>query len=88
METLVTDELAQEMLRECQVNLLQLTAAEVAMQLSLQDFQVFKQIEPTEYVDDLFGSSEISTPYLSLFQQVIVKIVSSTYYLSGNRIKR
>ncbi|XP_055346464.1 rap guanine nucleotide exchange factor 2-like isoform X2 [Paramacrobiotus metropolitanus] len=54
-ETLVADDVAPEIWRESQISVLQLDAHEIAAQLTLQDFSVFKQIEPTEFIDDLFG---------------------------------
>uniref|UniRef100_A0A8B9JTW3 Rap guanine nucleotide exchange factor (GEF) 6 n=1 Tax=Astyanax mexicanus TaxID=7994 RepID=A0A8B9JTW3_ASTMX len=53
-ETLCSDEDAQELLRESQISLLQLSTVEVAAQLSMRDFGIFRNIESTEYVDDLF----------------------------------
>ncbi|KAF4089963.1 hypothetical protein AMELA_G00044260 [Ameiurus melas] len=43
-----------ELLRESQISLLQLSAVEVATQLSVRAFELFHAIEPTEYIDDLF----------------------------------
>ncbi|XP_026855148.1 rap guanine nucleotide exchange factor 2 isoform X3 [Electrophorus electricus] len=53
-ETLCSDEDAQELLRESQIGLLQLSTVEVAAQLSMRAFELFCAIEPTEYIDDLF----------------------------------
>ena len=53
-EPLVPDELAPEILKEAQAQLLLLNAQVVAAQLTLQDFAVFTSIEPTEYIDNLF----------------------------------
>ncbi|KAI4904717.1 hypothetical protein NFI96_023993 [Prochilodus magdalenae] len=53
-ETLCSDDDAQELLRESQISLLQLSTVEVAAQLSMRDFGIFRNIESTEYVDDLF----------------------------------
>lgn len=57
-ETLVPDEMAPELIRDVAVHFLQLNANELAVQLSLQDFAIFRQIESTEYVDDLFVPSK------------------------------
>ena len=71
-ETLVPDELAGELMRESQVHFLQLNAVEVAVQLTLQDFAIFTQIESTEYVDDLFQlRSKYGTPHLSQFSELV-----------------
>ena len=70
-EPLVPDEMAGELLRESTVNLLGLRPVEVATQLTLQDFSIFRQIEATEYVDDLFNlASPYGTPMLSQFSEV------------------
>ena len=66
------DELAGELMRESQVHFLQLNAVEVAVQLTLQDFAIFTQIESTEYVDDLFQlRSKYGTPHLSQFSELV-----------------
>ncbi|XP_063217155.1 rap guanine nucleotide exchange factor 6-like [Bacillus rossius redtenbacheri] len=71
-ETMVSDELAPELVRESQVHFLQLNAVEVAIQLTLQDFSIFRQIESTEYVDDLFElKSRYGTPMLSQFAELV-----------------
>lgn len=49
-ETLCSDEDAQDLLRESQISLLQLSTMEVAAQLSMRDFDLFRNIESTEYV--------------------------------------
>ncbi|KAJ9600078.1 hypothetical protein L9F63_009620, partial [Diploptera punctata] len=70
-ETLVPDEMAPELIRESQVHFLQLNAVEVAIQLTLQDFSIFRQIESTEYVDDLFElKSRYGVPMLSQFAEI------------------
>lgn len=70
-DTLVPDDLASELLKESQVSLLQLNAAELAAQLTLRDFHYFHDIEPTEYIDDLFDlHSDFGTPRLAKFSKV------------------
>ncbi|GLV34005.1 PDZ domain-containing guanine nucleotide exchange factor [Carabus blaptoides fortunei] len=71
-ETLVPDELAPELVRESAVHFLQLNAVEVAIQLTLQDFSIFRQIEPTEYIDELFElRSRYGTPMLEQFGALV-----------------
>ncbi|XP_020287053.1 rap guanine nucleotide exchange factor 2-like isoform X4 [Pseudomyrmex gracilis] len=71
-ETLVADDQAPELIRESQVHFLQLNAVEVAIQLTLQDFSIFRQIESTEYVDDLFElKSRYGVPMLSQFEELV-----------------
>ncbi|CAH0545985.1 unnamed protein product [Brassicogethes aeneus] len=73
-ETLVPDELAPELVRESDVHFLQLNAVEVAIQLTLQDFSIFRQIEPTEYIDELFElKSKYGTPMLVQFASLVNK---------------
>ena len=69
-EQLIADE--NELARESQVSLLQLDAVEVAMQLMVDDFKIFRMVEQTEYVDNLFGlESKFGNPNLSRFEALI-----------------
>uniref|UniRef100_A0A8C6Q5X3 Rap guanine nucleotide exchange factor 6 n=1 Tax=Nothobranchius furzeri TaxID=105023 RepID=A0A8C6Q5X3_NOTFU len=71
-ETLCSDEDAQDLLRESQISLLQLSTMEVAAQLSMRDFELFRNIESTEYVDDLFKiDSSAGCGNLKQFEEVI-----------------
>uniref|UniRef100_A0A7N8YHU1 Rap guanine nucleotide exchange factor 6 n=1 Tax=Mastacembelus armatus TaxID=205130 RepID=A0A7N8YHU1_9TELE len=71
-ETLCSDEDAQDLLRESQISLLQLSTMEVAAQLSMRDFELFRNIESTEYVDDLFKlDSTAGSGNLKQFEEVI-----------------
>lgn len=71
-ETLCSDEDAQDLLRESQISLLQLSTMEVAAQLSMRDFELFRNIESTEYVDDLFKlDSSSGSGNLKQFEEVI-----------------
>lgn len=56
-ETLCSDEDAQDLLRESQISLLQLSTMEVAAQLSMRDFELFRNIESTEY--GAYGFSDL-----------------------------
>ncbi|KAF4533090.1 hypothetical protein B566_EDAN003810 [Ephemera danica] len=70
-ETLVPDDTS-DMVRESQVHFLHLNAVEVAIQLTLQDFSIFRQIESTEYIDDLFElRSRYGIPMLSEFSALV-----------------
>ena len=70
-DTLVPDEMMSELIKDNAINVLQLKAAEIAAQLTLRDFTVFHDIEPTEYVDDLFSlKSKFGTEHLQKFSQV------------------
>ncbi|KAK3524517.1 hypothetical protein QTP70_029827 [Hemibagrus guttatus] len=69
-ETLCSDEDAQELLRESQISLLQLSTLEVSAQLSIRDFGIFQNIESTEYVDSLFKLNS-SNGHLKQFEDLI-----------------
>jgi len=70
-DALVPNDLKDEISRECQLQFLQLNCAEVAAQLSLRDFQLFRDIKPVEYVNDLFQlKSKFGAPNLTRFAQV------------------
>lgn len=73
-ETLVPDDMAPDLVRESIVHFLQLNANEVAIQLTVQDFAIFRQIESTEYVDDLFEiKSKYGVPMLKPFSELVNK---------------
>ncbi|XP_039631390.1 rap guanine nucleotide exchange factor 6 isoform X3 [Polypterus senegalus] len=91
-ETLCSDDDAQELLRESQISLLQLSTVEVATQLSMRDFELFRNIEPTEYVDDLFRlDSKQGCANLKQFEEVINQEtfwVATEILRESNQIKR
>uniref|UniRef100_A0A8C7KEM6 Rap guanine nucleotide exchange factor 6 n=1 Tax=Oncorhynchus kisutch TaxID=8019 RepID=A0A8C7KEM6_ONCKI len=74
-ETLCSDHDAQELLKESHITLLQLSTVEVAAQLSMRDFELFRNIESTQYVDDLFklldSSGGLQQTHLKQFEEVI-----------------
>ncbi|XP_018417762.1 PREDICTED: rap guanine nucleotide exchange factor 2 isoform X2 [Nanorana parkeri] len=71
-ETLCSDEDAQDLLRESHLSLLQLSTIEVATQLSMRNFELFRNIEPTEYIEDLYKlKSKIGSTNLKNFEDVI-----------------
>eukprot|EP00066_Takifugu_rubripes_P020367 XP_011609633.1 PREDICTED: rap guanine nucleotide exchange factor 6 isoform X1 [Takifugu rubripes] len=84
-ETLCSDEDAQDLLRESQISLLQLSTMEVAAQLSMRDFDLFRNIESTEYVDDLFKlDTSIGSGNLKQFEEVINK---ETFWVASEILK-
>uniref|UniRef100_A0A8C6X4A6 Rap guanine nucleotide exchange factor 2 n=1 Tax=Naja naja TaxID=35670 RepID=A0A8C6X4A6_NAJNA len=91
-ETLCSDEDAQELLRESQISLLQLSTIEVATQLSMRNFELFRNIEPTEYIDDLFKlKSKFNCANLKKFEEVINQEtfwVASEILRETNQLKR
>ncbi|XP_076440019.1 rap guanine nucleotide exchange factor 2-like [Babylonia areolata] len=71
-EPLIPDDMIGELLKESQILLLQLNATEVAWQLTLEDFKVFKDIEPTEYIDELFEiHSKYGCPMIRKFAELV-----------------
>ncbi|KAL3876620.1 hypothetical protein ACJMK2_034439 [Sinanodonta woodiana] len=73
-EPLVPDELMGDLIKEGQISLIQLNTTEVASQLTLEDFKVFKEIQDTEYIDDLFKiKSKFWTPNLNKFSELVNK---------------
>lgn len=93
-ETLCSDEDAQDLLRESQISLLQLSTVEVAAQLSMRDFSLFRNIESTEYVDDLFKldpGGGGGAGHLKQFEEIINQEtfwVSTEILREPNAIKR
>ncbi|MBZ3874054.1 Rap guanine nucleotide exchange factor 2 [Sciurus carolinensis] len=91
-EILCSDEDAQGLLRESRISLLQLSPVEVATQLSVRNFELFRSIEPTEYIDDLFKlKSETSYVNLKKFEEVINQEtfwVASEILRETNQLKR
>ncbi|KAI1883668.1 hypothetical protein AGOR_G00233930 [Albula goreensis] len=91
-ETLCSDEDAQDLLRESQISLLQLSTVEVATQLSMRNFELFCNIEPTEYIDDLFKlKSRTGSANLKSFEEVINQEtfwVASEIVREPNQLKR
>ena len=70
-DTLVPDDMMGELVKESATHLLQLKAGEIAAQLTLRDFQVFHDIEPTEYLDSIFNlNSRYGKKHLDKFSQV------------------
>ncbi|BFZ03443.1 hypothetical protein BsWGS_06482 [Bradybaena similaris] len=73
-EPLIPDDLIGQLLAESQISLLQLDPHEVAWQLTLNDYRVFREIEPTEYVDDLFNlKSKYGCHQLHKFAELVNK---------------
>uniref|UniRef100_A0A0N5AB86 Rap guanine nucleotide exchange factor 2 n=1 Tax=Syphacia muris TaxID=451379 RepID=A0A0N5AB86_9BILA len=73
-ETLVTDAISHEVLKEAETLLSHLNAQILAAQLTLQDFAVFSSIEQTEYVDNLFNlESRYGWPKLAEFELLFNK---------------
>ncbi|XP_039606252.1 rap guanine nucleotide exchange factor 2 isoform X1 [Polypterus senegalus] len=91
-ETLCSDEDAQDLLRESHISLLQLSTVEVATQLSMRNFELFRNIEPTEYIDDLFKlKSKIGCVNLKKFEEIINQEtfwVASEIVREPNQLKR
>ena len=91
-ETLCSDEDAQELLKESQLSMLQLSTIEVATQLSMRDFDLFRNIEPTEYIDDHFKlESKTGNTHLKEFEGIVNQEtfwVASEILTESNQLKR
>ncbi|XP_032952262.1 rap guanine nucleotide exchange factor 6 isoform X8 [Rhinolophus ferrumequinum] len=91
-ETLCSDEDAQELLKESQLSMLQLSTIELATQLSMRDFDLFRNIEPTEYIDDLFKlESKTGNTHLKEFEDIVNQEtfwVASEILTESNQLKR
>ncbi|XP_008012536.1 rap guanine nucleotide exchange factor 6 isoform X7 [Chlorocebus sabaeus] len=91
-ETLCSDEDAQELVKESQLSMLQLSTIEVATQLSMRDFDLFRNIEPTEYIDDLFKlNSKAGNTHLKRFEDIVNQEtfwVASEILTEANQLKR
>merc|ERR1719234_912427 len=71
-EALLPDENMTDLQKESHVVLLQLNPVEVSTQLMVEDFTIFRQIEATEYVEDLFEiKSRYGTPNLNTFSALV-----------------
>ena len=71
-ESLLPDENVHDLQKEANVTLLQLNPVEVSTQLMVEDFTIFRQIEATEYVEDLFEiKSRYGTPNLNTFSALV-----------------
>ncbi|XP_063086641.1 rap guanine nucleotide exchange factor 6 isoform X16 [Cavia porcellus] len=91
-ETLCSDEDAQELLKESQLSMLQLSTIELATQLSMRDFDLFRNIEPTEYIDDIFKlDSKTGNTHLKEFEDTVNQEtfwVASEILTESNQLKR
>ncbi|KAB0394396.1 hypothetical protein E2I00_009506, partial [Balaenoptera physalus] len=91
-ETLCSDEDAQELIKESQLSMLQLSTIEVATQLSMRDFDLFRNIEPTEYIDDIFKlDSKTGNTHLKEFEDIVNQEtfwVASEILTESNQLKR
>ncbi|XP_006899121.1 PREDICTED: rap guanine nucleotide exchange factor 6 isoform X3 [Elephantulus edwardii] len=91
-ETLCSDEDAQELVKESHLSMLQLSTIELAAQLSMRDFDLFRNIEPTEYIDDLFKlDSKTGNTHLKEFEDIVNQEtfwVASEILTEANQLKR
>ncbi|XP_023568893.1 rap guanine nucleotide exchange factor 6 isoform X9 [Octodon degus] len=91
-ETLCSDEDAQELVKESQLSMLQLSTIELATQLSMRDFDLFRNIEPTEYIDDIFKlDSKTGNTHLKEFEDIVNQEtfwVASEILTESNQLKR
>lgn len=80
-DPLIPDDVIGDVLRESQSHFLLLDCAEVAAQLTIKDFQIFRDVQPTEYVVDLLKCpSKYGAPNLTKFSQVLTYYYYCCYY--------
>ncbi|MPD01719.1 Rap guanine nucleotide exchange factor 6 [Portunus trituberculatus] len=71
-QTSIAEDVVNELVRESTVCFLQLNSVDLAIQLTLEDYTIFRQIELTEYIDDLFNlKSNYGIPALSRFRELV-----------------
>ncbi|CAF3974970.1 unnamed protein product [Adineta steineri] len=94
-ETLVPDNLSNELMRESRIHFLQLDSLEICAQLTLRDFAIFKSIQPTEYIDHIFKlKSTYGIPHLEKFLRLpnqemywtITEIIRETNLMQRSKI--
>ncbi|KAJ7381149.1 hypothetical protein OS493_004747 [Desmophyllum pertusum] len=71
--SLLPDEAAQELAKESHFSLLQIKPREVAKELTLQDFEVFRSIDPREYIYKLWNFGPKLTENLRKFSEIVNK---------------
>lgn len=70
-EQLVPDDAAQDLIKETHFTFLSLNPMEIAMQLTMNDYKLYQDIEPTEYTDNLINrQSNYGTAQLEKFELV------------------
>ena len=63
----------------------QLNPLEVAIQLMVEDFTIFSQIETTEYIDKVFElKSRFGIPNLTKFEDLVNKVILTQDHLKNN----
>ncbi|KAL9979326.1 hypothetical protein ACROYT_G016974 [Oculina patagonica] len=70
---LLPDEAAQELAKESHFTLLQIKPRDVAKELTLQDFEVFRSIDPREYIYKLWNFGPKLTENLRKFSEIVNK---------------
>ncbi|CAH1794604.1 unnamed protein product [Owenia fusiformis] len=76
-EALVPDDVIEELNKETQISILSLNTMEVAAQLTLEDFKIFRDVEPTEYVDDIFG---LESRYGTLHLKKLIELINKEMF--------
>lgn len=91
-EALCSDEDAQDLLRESQFSLLQFSTEELATQLSIRTLELFRNTEPTEYIDSLFKlKSKTGSTNLKRFEELVNQEtfwVASEIVHEANQLRR
>lgn len=70
---LLPDEAAQELAKESSFSLLQLKPRDLAKEITLQDFEIFRSIDPREYIYKLWNFGPKLTENLRKFSEIVNK---------------
>ncbi|TGZ60497.1 hypothetical protein CRM22_008499 [Opisthorchis felineus] len=81
-DTLIADDVAKAILAESRVTFLQLTPEDLAIRVTLDDYEVFRAVQSTEYIDEVFGLSP--APSCLSLSDAAVSHPTPTGYATGH----
>ncbi|CAH8576550.1 unnamed protein product [Schistosoma intercalatum] len=83
-DPLIADDVAKSILAESRVTFTQLPPNELAAQLTIDDYEIFRSVQSTEYIDEIFG---LSNPYVDNISSCVIgnnSNTSNTGYATGH----
>ncbi|KAF8571645.1 hypothetical protein P879_04378 [Paragonimus westermani] len=83
-EPLIADDVAKTILTESRVAFMQLAPEDLAIRLTLDDYEVFRAVQSTEYIDEVFGLSVNAGPECIATDSGGTAAVYSTGYATGH----
>ncbi|KAF7259923.1 hypothetical protein EG68_02574 [Paragonimus skrjabini miyazakii] len=83
-EPLIADDVAKTILTESRVAFMQLAPEDLAIRLTLDDYEVFRAVQSTEYIDEVFGLSVNAGPECIATDSGTTAAVYSTGYATGH----